>query len=106
MRVTADSLRARTAIVHGWFQGYHGAERVVEVMRSGLFAPDAPPDVYTFEAAKELLPQSSPPRSCASHGSPTYRASASGATTPVVGGTSCPTCRTTSAGSISTTTTS
>ncbi len=46
----------RTAIVHDWFQGFHGAERVVEAMRSGLFAPGNAPDVFTFHAARELLP--------------------------------------------------
>jgi glycosyltransferase involved in cell wall biosynthesis len=51
-----EPMRARGAIVHDWFQGYHGAERVVEVMRAGVFGPDAPPDVFTFEAARELLP--------------------------------------------------
>jgi len=55
-RTELGALRARGAIVHDWFQGYHGAERVAEVMRSAVFAPDAPPDIYTFEAAKELLP--------------------------------------------------
>jgi glycosyltransferase involved in cell wall biosynthesis len=49
-------IHERTAIVHDWFQGYHGSERVVETMRSGLFAPGNPPDVYTFHAAQELLP--------------------------------------------------
>jgi glycosyltransferase involved in cell wall biosynthesis len=46
---------ATAAIVHDWFQGYHGAERVVDAMRD-LFAPGRPPDVYTFTAATELLP--------------------------------------------------
>ncbi len=45
-----------TAIVHDWFQGFHGAERVVEAMRSGLFEPGNAPDVFTFHAARELLP--------------------------------------------------
>jgi glycosyltransferase involved in cell wall biosynthesis len=49
-------IERRTAIVHDWFQGYHGAERVVETMRSGLFAPGHAPDVFTFHAARELLP--------------------------------------------------
>jgi glycosyltransferase involved in cell wall biosynthesis len=49
-------LTARTAIVHDWFQGFHGAERVVDVMRSDLFAAESPPHVYTFAAARELLP--------------------------------------------------
>jgi glycosyltransferase involved in cell wall biosynthesis len=46
---------ARTAIVHDWFQGYHGSERVVDVMR-GLFAPGSEPDIHTFYAARHLLP--------------------------------------------------
>lgn len=45
----------RVAIVHDWFQGYHGAERTVEAIRTGVF-PDFPPDVLTFFAARELLP--------------------------------------------------
>lgn len=49
-------LTARGAVVHDWFQGYHGAERVADVMRSDLFASESPADVFTFEAAKELLP--------------------------------------------------
>jgi glycosyltransferase involved in cell wall biosynthesis len=52
----ADPLRVHAAIVHDWFQGYHGAERTVEAMRSGLFAPGNEPDVFTFHAARELLP--------------------------------------------------
>jgi glycosyltransferase involved in cell wall biosynthesis len=49
-------LMARAAIVHDWFQGYHGSERVVEAIRTGLFALGWEPDVYTFHAARELLP--------------------------------------------------
>jgi glycosyltransferase involved in cell wall biosynthesis len=49
-------IEQRTAIVHDWFQGFHGAERVVETMRAGLFAPGNAPDIFTFHAAKELLP--------------------------------------------------
>jgi len=52
----AEPLRVRAAIVHDWFQGYHGAERTVEAMRSGLFAPGSQPDIFTFHAARELLP--------------------------------------------------
>ncbi len=52
----SELLRARAAVVHDWFQGYHGAERVADVMRTDLFAPEVPVDVYTFHAAKELLP--------------------------------------------------
>ncbi len=46
----------RTAIVHDWFQGYHGAERVVETMRTGGVFSESPPDIFTFHAARELLP--------------------------------------------------
>jgi glycosyltransferase involved in cell wall biosynthesis len=48
---------ARTAIVHDWFQGFHGAERVVEAMRDGLFEAGAAPDIFTFQAARDLLPE-------------------------------------------------
>jgi glycosyltransferase involved in cell wall biosynthesis len=51
------AIALRTAIVHDWFQGYHGSERVVEAMRSGLFATASPPDIFTFHAVRELLPQ-------------------------------------------------
>jgi glycosyltransferase involved in cell wall biosynthesis len=47
------SLRMRSAIVHDWFQGLHGSERTVAAMLD-LFARD--PDIYTFHAARELLP--------------------------------------------------
>jgi glycosyltransferase involved in cell wall biosynthesis len=43
----------RAAIVHDWFQGFHGAERTVAAMLD-LFARD--PDIFTFQAARELLP--------------------------------------------------
>jgi glycosyltransferase involved in cell wall biosynthesis len=46
----------RAAIVHDWFSGLFGSERVVEAMRSGLFDPGTPPDLFTFHAAHELLP--------------------------------------------------
>jgi glycosyltransferase involved in cell wall biosynthesis len=49
-------ITARTAIVHDWFQGYHGSEHVVETMRTGLFAAGNDADVFTFHAARELLP--------------------------------------------------
>jgi glycosyltransferase involved in cell wall biosynthesis len=45
-----------TAIAHDWFQGMHGSERVVDVMRSGLFQPDREPDILTFAAARGLIP--------------------------------------------------
>ena len=44
------------AIVHDWFQGYHGAERVVEVLADDVLAEAARVDVFTFHAARELLP--------------------------------------------------
>jgi glycosyltransferase involved in cell wall biosynthesis len=49
-------IAGRSAIVHDWFQGYHGAERTVEAMRSGLFAMTNQPDVFTFFAARDLIP--------------------------------------------------
>ena len=49
-------LTLRAAVVHDWFQGYHGAERVADVMRRDLFAPGDEADVFTFHAAHELLP--------------------------------------------------
>ena len=56
-----NPISARTAIVHDWFQGFHGSERVVEAMRS-LFAPGNDPDIFTFHAAREfdscLIPRS------------------------------------------------
>ena len=45
-----------TAIVHDWFQGMHGSERVVEALRTGLFPPEHAPDILTFLAARELVP--------------------------------------------------
>jgi glycosyltransferase involved in cell wall biosynthesis len=44
----------RTALVHDWFQGFHGSERTVAAMLD-LFQSD--PDVFTFHAARELLPE-------------------------------------------------
>ena len=43
----------RSAIAHDWFQGFHGAERTVAAMLD-VFERD--PDVFTFQAARELLP--------------------------------------------------
>jgi glycosyltransferase involved in cell wall biosynthesis len=43
----------RTAVVHDWFQGLHGSERTVAAMFDA-FAHD--PDVFTFHAAREVLP--------------------------------------------------
>ncbi len=44
------------AIVHDWFQGYHGSERVVEVLADDVLAEAGRVDVFTFQAAPELLP--------------------------------------------------
>jgi glycosyltransferase involved in cell wall biosynthesis len=55
-RVAVRAVTVRTALVHDWFQGYHGAERVVDALRTGLFPPASPPDIFTFHAARELLP--------------------------------------------------
>jgi len=46
-----------TAIVHDWFQGMHGSERVVDSIRSGLFRPEREPDILTFAAAREVIPE-------------------------------------------------
>jgi glycosyltransferase involved in cell wall biosynthesis len=45
-----------TAIVHDWFQGMHGSERVVDAMREGLFERGNEVDILTFTAAREVLP--------------------------------------------------
>ena len=47
-------LQARSAIVHDWFQGFHGSERTALAMFE-VFSSD--PDVLTFHAARELLPE-------------------------------------------------
>jgi len=52
--VSAGRLAMRSAIVHDWFQGLHGAERTVAGMLD-LFEHD--PDIYTFHAAHEVLPE-------------------------------------------------
>jgi glycosyltransferase involved in cell wall biosynthesis len=44
------------AIVHDWFQGYHGSERVVEAIADDVLAEAGRVDVLTFHAARELLP--------------------------------------------------
>ena len=94
------------AIVHDWFQGFHGAERIVAAMR-GRLRPRRPADVFTFHAARELLPPSWPARDrpgvAARAG---CRGCASAATTPGAGAACCPTCRTTSSISTSTATSS
>ncbi len=43
------------AIVHDWFQGFHGAERVVDTLVEKVF-DGAAVEVFTFHAAHELLP--------------------------------------------------
>jgi glycosyltransferase involved in cell wall biosynthesis len=48
---------ARVAIVHDWFQGYHGSERVVEALACDVLAEAARVDIFTFHAARELLPE-------------------------------------------------
>lgn len=45
-----------TGIVHDWFQGMHGSERVVDTIRSGLFADEHEPDILTFAAARGVIP--------------------------------------------------
>jgi glycosyltransferase involved in cell wall biosynthesis len=44
------------AVVHDWFQGYHGSERVVEALVRDVLAEAGRVDVLTFHAARELLP--------------------------------------------------
>lgn len=44
------------AIVHDWFQGFHGSERVVEALADDVLAEASRVDVLTFSAARELLP--------------------------------------------------
>lgn len=49
-------LAVPAVIVHDWFAGYHGSDRVVETLRSRLFAPEFAPDVMTFHAEHALIP--------------------------------------------------
>ncbi|HVO54213.1 MAG TPA: glycosyltransferase [Solirubrobacterales bacterium] len=44
------------AIVHDWFQGYHGSERVVEAIADDVLAEAGRVDVLTFSAERSLLP--------------------------------------------------
>jgi glycosyltransferase involved in cell wall biosynthesis len=44
------------AIVHDWFQGYHGSERVVEALADDVLAEASRVDIYTFHAERSLLP--------------------------------------------------
>jgi glycosyltransferase involved in cell wall biosynthesis len=50
----APRLAMRTALVHDWFQGMHGAERTAIAMFDAF---ERDPDVFTFHAARELLPE-------------------------------------------------
>lgn len=45
----------RAALVHDWFQGFHGSERVVDVLLTDVLGTERA-DVLTFSAARELLP--------------------------------------------------
>jgi glycosyltransferase involved in cell wall biosynthesis len=45
-----------TALVHDWFQGMHGSERVVDATRAGLFGGESEPDILTFAAARGVIP--------------------------------------------------
>ncbi len=47
----------RPAIVHDWFQGFHGAERVVDALVRDVFAAARTPDIYTFHAAHAVIPE-------------------------------------------------
>ena len=49
-------LEEPTAIVHDWFQGLHGSERVVDLIRSGFFGDGREPDIFTFAAARDVIP--------------------------------------------------
>lgn len=46
------------AVVHDWFQGFHGSERVVKVMADDVFAEASAVDIYTFAAADDVIPDS------------------------------------------------
>ena len=52
--MSAERLTMRSALVHDWFQGLHGSERTVAAMLD-LF--DRDPDILTFQATREVLPQ-------------------------------------------------
>ena len=56
MTSSIPPVQLHTVLVHDRFQGYFGAERVVEAIRAGLFAEDNQPDIITFYAAREHLP--------------------------------------------------
>jgi glycosyltransferase involved in cell wall biosynthesis len=50
---STERLSMRTALVHDWFQGFHGAERTVAAMFDAF---ERDPEVFTFHAEPELLP--------------------------------------------------
>jgi len=56
MSGTAPWAGRPVAIVHDWFQGYHGAERVVGVLADDVLAEAGRVDVFTFHAERGLLP--------------------------------------------------
>ena len=56
VRSPPDFRGARVAIVHDWFQGYHGSERVVETMLTDVFRAAETVDILTFHAAREVIP--------------------------------------------------
>ena len=41
----------RVAIVHDWFQGFHGSERVVAAMAEDVFESADVVDIHTFSSA-------------------------------------------------------
>ena len=45
-----------TAIAHDWFQGMHGAERVVDALRKEFFPEGREVDIFTFTAARGVIP--------------------------------------------------
>jgi len=47
---------ARVCIVHDWFQGFHGSERVVHRLVTDVFSDAGTVDILTFHAARDLLP--------------------------------------------------
>lgn len=47
---------ARVAVIHDWFQGFHGAERVVEAITEDVFAAADAVDVFCFSATDEVIP--------------------------------------------------
>lgn len=59
MRVMTEGvcrLSMPTALVHDRMVGFHGSERVVDVIRADVFAPGHEPDIFTFHADGDRLP--------------------------------------------------